>query len=485
MSKNFNNNTIVDSSLNLQVATLNTNLLTNYPNNSTISALLASTVQNQTTLRDTAISNALIPYTTTSTMNALLTNYTNTIALNAILNTNLLNQQTLTNTNIANAITSNNANYLTSTLTNTAISNVSSAQTTYTNTKIATEVVDRNTAIMNNNLSNLSLAKSFTATQSFSDVIIANKLLFSSIGDGSLSYGYTAVGISQCINIGQNSSSNAINSTCLGHNTKAINGFNIAIGCYANANAVNMVSIGYNAGNQSNANNIGCICIGSNSNIGYGATFQNSVAIGINSQITASDQVQLGVSTSTVNCFNITPVNVTATNITGTNITATTNLTTPNLTSSIHNVGQQIISYNSLPLFLSQKYIGFLTSSVTLKTISAFNTYLNLASIAIIPGVFLIQFQINYNYSIGNMLSWWSYGVGTSVSNIDIQACKNFCSSSTILPFPVSNSYMFTSSVSQTIYLNTFISDFDNTNLTIANLSNFSIAGKISICRIA
>ena len=126
-----------------------------------------------------------------------------------------------------------------------------------------------------------------------------------------------------------------------------------------------------------------------------------------------------------------------------------------------------------------------MTSSLSLKSISAFNTYLNLASIAIIPGVFLIQFQINYNYSIGNMLSWWSFGVGTSATNLDIQACKSYCSSSTALPFPVSNSYMFTSIVSQTIYLNTLISDYDNANLTIGNLSNFSISAKLTVCRIA
>ena len=126
-----------------------------------------------------------------------------------------------------------------------------------------------------------------------------------------------------------------------------------------------------------------------------------------------------------------------------------------------------------------------MSSALSLKTISAFNTYLNLASIAIIPGVFLIQFQINYNYSIGNMLSWWSFGVGTSATNLDIQACKSYCSSSSALPFPVSNSYMFTASVAQTIYLNTFISDFDNTNITVANLSNFSISAKLTVCRIA
>ena len=44
MSKNFNNNTIVDSSLNLQVSALSTNLLTNYPSNTIISALSRNTV---------------------------------------------------------------------------------------------------------------------------------------------------------------------------------------------------------------------------------------------------------------------------------------------------------------------------------------------------------------------------------------------------------------------------------------------------------
>ena len=450
MSKNFNNNTNVDSSLNLQIASLNTNLLTNYPTNSTISTLMANTVQSQTTLRDAAIASSLAS-ANLFTSNSLL-NYSSTI---------------LTNTAISNAINLNNT------------SNIA-----YTNSKIVTEVVDRNTAITANNTANLALAKTHTATQSFSDVIIANKLLFSGIADGSLSYGYNASGMVQCVNIGQNSNSNAMNSVCIGHNTKSINGFNIAVGTYANANALNAIAIGYNALNQSNVANIGCICIGSNSNIAYSTAFQNSTAIGINSQITASDQIQLGVGTSTVNCFNITPVNVIATNITTTNLT-TTNLTTSNLTSNINNNNLTIISYNTLPLFLSQKYVGFMTSSLSLKSISAFNTYLNLASIAIIPGVFLIQFQINYNYSIGNMLSWWSFGVGTSATNLDIQACKSYCSSSTALPFPVSNSYMFTSTVSQTIYLNTFLSDFDNTNLTVANLSNFSIGSKLTICRIA
>ena len=162
----------------------------------------------------------------------------------------------------------------------------------------------------------------------------------------------------------------------------------------------------------------------------------------------------------------------------------TTNITSTNSNCNICNVNQSIISYNSLPLFLSQKYIGFMTAASSLKFVSVYNTYINLASLAIIPGVFLIQYQINYNYSISNLLSWWSYGIGTNTLNLDIQSCKNYGSSSTSLPYSVSNSYMYTATSSQTIYLNTFLSDYDNT-VTVANLANFSIAAKLSICRIA
>ena len=221
-------------------------------------------------------------------------------------------------------------------------------------------------------------------------------------GDGSLSYGYNASGTTQCINIGQNSNSNAINSTCIGHNTKSLNGFNVCIGTYANANALNMIAIGYNASNQSSGANVGCICIGSNSNIPYNTAFQNSTAIGINSQITASDQVQLGVGTSTVNCFNITPVNVIATNITTTNLT-TTNLTTTNLTTSTTNTNLTIISYATLPLFITQKYVGYLQSTNSLKFYTSFNNFVNLSQISLSVGIWIVQYQISYNYSASNI----------------------------------------------------------------------------------
>ena len=296
--------------------------------------------------------------------------------------------------------------------------------TAYTNSKISTEVTRADLALSN--------------------AIIANNLLYtvtSNIGVGS-----------------------QFNSTSIGQATKTLSGFSVLIGNNS-ATSNYGIAVGYNSGQNCNINNSSCSFFGSNSGITAGSSYINSTAIGSGALITSSYQTVIGDSITT---------------------TYSANVTTPNLTSTTHNVNLQIISYNTIPLFLSQKYIGFMTSSLSLKSILAFNTYLNLASIAIIPGVFLIQFQINYNYSIGNMLSWWSFGVGTTATNnLDIQACKSYCSSSSNLPFSVSNSYMFTANVAQTIYLNTFISDFDNTNITVANLSNFSISAKLTVCRIA
>ena len=527
MSKNFNNNTNVDSSLNLQVATLNSNLLTNYPTNTTISTLMASIISSQVADRTTAISAALAS-ANLFTSNKLL-NYMTTTLINSFLSSTITTQSNLRDAAISTALSSANAfttsslssallpysttlsisgqinnslasyatiaalsaytttigmnlllsNYASNTSVTSMVNTSNLSQTSYINSKILTEVNDRNIAIGLNNISNLSLSKIYTATQSFSDVIIANKLTFSTIADGSLSYGYNATGTTQCINIGQNSSSTTMNSTCIGHNTKSLNGFNVCVGTYSNANAVNMISIGYNSGNQSNSNNMGCIFIGANNNVAYTTTYNNSVALGTNSQITANDQIQLGVSTSTVNCFNITPVNVPSTNIN------TINLTTTNITSSINNINVSIIKYTSLPVFSNQTYIGFSQSVNALKFYSAFNSVLNLCQITLLPGVYIIQYQISYNYSLNTIQSWHTFGIGTTTSVFDIQSIKSILSSNTSTPATVSNSYCYTMQTSGIVYLNTMISDFDNTNLTTSLLTNFAIAPKFSIYRIA
>ena len=263
--------------------------------------------------------------------------------------------------------------------------------------------------------------------------------------------------MNNCVAIGDASVCGSYFCTSIGQNSLAIGQGTTSVGCNASRLGLGV------------PNSIMSFCtyIGSNTGCDVAANYVYGTAIGAGAQISASNTVQIGRVNDTLNTSNITATNLTTTNLTGTNLTTTnlttTNLTTTSLTSNIHTVSQQIISYNSFPVFSSQKYVGFINSALSLKTISAFNTYVNLASISIIPGVFLIQFQMNYNYSASNMLSWLNYGIGTSIGNFDIQACKAYCSSSIAAPFNISNSYIYATSSSSIVYLNAFISDFEKT----------------------
>ena len=440
MSKNFNNNTNNnDNSINLQIASLNSNLLTNYPTNTAISTLLASTVQSQTTLRDSAIS-ASLASANLFTSNSLL-NYSSTI---------------LTNTAISNAINLNNT------------SNIA-----YTNSKIVTEVVDRNTAITNNNTANLALAKTYTAAQTFSDILLSGTIKYQSIVN-SIALGFnSASSLNNSCAYGSNSQAGMNNCVALGDTSVCGSYFCTAIGQNSFSSGQGTTSLGCNAGKlgagvQTSVMNF-CTYIGANTGCDAAANYVYASAIGAGAQITASNTVQVGRINDTLNTSNI----------------IATNITTTNLTSTIHNVNQQIITYSTIPIFSSQRYIGFMNSALSLKNVTAFNVYTNLCQISVIPGVYLIQFQMNYNYSASNLVSWLNFGIGTTSSNFDIQACKSYCSSSPSIPFNISNSYMYSANASMIIYLNAFLNDFDNTTLTVANLSNISIASKLTICRIA
>ena len=177
MSKNFNNNTNNnDNSINLQIASLNSNLLTNYPTNTAIASLLASTVQSQTTLRDSAISTSLASanlFTNTS-----LSNYSSTI---------------LTNTAISNAINLNNT------------SNIA-----YTNSKIITEISRADLALSN--------------------AIVANNLLYTpstNIGVGSQ---FNSISIGPNVRLFNGfSTATGNNATCSSYSCAY--GYNSGLGC--------------------------------------------------------------------------------------------------------------------------------------------------------------------------------------------------------------------------------------------------------------
>ena len=72
----------------------------------------------------------------------------------------------------------------------------------------------------------------------------------------------------------------------------------------------------------------------------------------------------------------------------------------------------------------------------------------------------------------------------TSTTNTNLTIIS-YSSSSISIPWTVSNSYVYSVSATSIIYLNSMISDYDNTNLTTALLGNYSIAAKLSIIRLA
>ena len=182
----------------------------------------------------------------------------------------------------------------------------------------------------------------------------------------------------------------------------------MSIGSYATTYN-NSVSIGYNSGVQSSASNQNNTYIGNNSNVPYSTNYSQSCAIGYNSVINSSNTIQLGRDLlDTTNCYALTTTNLTGTNITGTNITTT------NLTSSTINTNLSILSYSTLPMFVTQKYVGYLQSTNSLKFYSSFNNFLNLCQISVSVGIWIVQYQISYNYSASNILAWHTFGVELS-----------------------------------------------------------------------
>ena len=136
---------------------------------------------------------------------------------------------------------------------------------------------------------------------------------------------------------------------------------------------------GYNSGLNSNTGNLGCVYIGNNSGITANSNFVDSVAIGPNSVITNSNFIQLGTSITTTNCSTLNSINLT------------------------------IISYSTLPLFITQKYVGYLQSTNSLKFYTSFNNFVNLCQISVSVGIWIVQYQITYNYSASNILAWHKF----------------------------------------------------------------------------
>ena len=344
-------------------------------------------------------------------------NYTTSLLTTTLINNNIIANNLLytntTNLNIllANAVTSRDAAI------STASSSCNTFSSAYTNTKISTEVSDRNAAIATNNVNNLALIKTYTVDQNFTNINVSGKININAISDGTTQYGYNSSAGNQCIAIGisANSANGQINSTCVGHNSKCVNGYGLALGCYSCSNAINCVAIGYNAGNQSNSNNSGCIYIGCNSNINYTTTHTNSVCIGIGSMISNSNTIQLGRDLlDTTNCYALT-----TTNLTGT--TATINNLNINNTTTYN--------YSSLSGLSSFKNQGFSSNTSTLKNIYAYDTIYNCNTITLPCGVYFINYKFELNYNVSQINYFLNFGLGSTSLLLDLQQNKNYCSS--------------------------------------------------------
>ena len=436
----------LNNATNLVVASLptktdvNTSIATNnlnYTTTSGINTLLTNTVAQQILDRNTAVALAITNNNANYTATLLLaTLINNNIIANNLLYTSTINLNLL----LANAVTSRDAAI------STAISGANTYSTAYTNTKISTEIVRADasiaTNIATNDLNNLALAKSYTAKQTFTDIDLTGKLNFTSVGDSTIQYGYGAIGI-LASSIGQ------MNSICCGHNTKNSGTYSVSIGAYALAYQ-NCVCLGYDSATRSNVNNVNNTYLGFSSNIVAGTTYSNSSCIGHASEITASNQVKLGNSTSTTESANLNcTTNLTGTNITSTNLSATT-ITTSNLISN----GIITYNYSTNPLWTSFKNNGFSTIITNIKSISAYDITNSLNSITLPCGIYMINYSITANYSINTALYWMNCGISLSAtSTFDIQANKSYCSSNTSTQFNISNSFCYTST-GNIVYLN-------------------------------
>ena len=435
LSDVYNNQNITNLALSLlptklDVTTSINNNNLNYLTTVAINSLLTTTVTNQTNLRDQAITLALTAYTTSL----------------------------LTATLISNNITSNNLNYLTSTLTNSAISTAISNQaiitntaintantnnTTYTNTKISTEVIDRNNAITANNTLMLSTSKTFSATQVFSNVVVLGSNNAISIGNNTNGGVLAAPTGSQCVSIGCSSSANAYNASALGFQANANGQYCSAYGCNSTAFGSYTTSIGNAAGtNQNLTTQLSNTFIGANTSIN-GGNWSNSTCIGANSGISASNQITLGTANETVN-----------------------------IPGKLQISTNYLLTYaNSLPNFVLNQVGNVPTATKANVAVVSYDAFLNINSIALNPGVYIINFsfQLSTNtVAIPGPIEkgWLAVGLSSSINDLSyINKRMAFITVNTS-SFYVSESFFFVANSPMTLFNNIQLLGYESSGVS-------------------
>ena len=272
MSKNLNNNYSSDSTINLQIASLQTSL-------ATLSSSL-TTVQSYTA-------------TDSSTINAAITS-NNTLYVLPLFNTYL---STILTTSLINSlISTNNSVYIANLLSSTLVS-----QNLLRDTAITTAITSAKSTF-------LSGINTYTANQVFSSITTP---IINYIGSfNSVTLGVGCNPGSNSITIGLNCQTNS-SGVAIGCNTLTLNSGinNTIIGCNSlinNTTGKSNVSIGQ--GNASN-NVTGSYNTFLGSECKTGSNYSNSSCIGFGSIITGSNQIVLGSSSEVVYCNKISTPN--------------------------------------------------------------------------------------------------------------------------------------------------------------------------------
>ena len=282
MSKNLNNNYSSDSTTNLQISSLSTQLTT-----------LQTSLS---TLTSTTLSNYITSDSASSTISASITS-NNTLYILPLFNTYLTSA--LTTSLINSLISTNNTVYIANLLSSTLIS-----QNLLRDSAISTAITSAKSTF-------LSAINTYSANQ-----------VFPSITTTSINY----LGSFNSIGLGTGTSP-GVNSVSIGGNGGLTNSSGVSIGCNTMIlnTAVNNSVIGSNAmqsnisgksncvfGQGAGASNISgsynCF-IGAETSCSSSGQYNNSTCIGFGSSIGASNIIQLGTSSETVLCNKISAPN--------------------------------------------------------------------------------------------------------------------------------------------------------------------------------
>ena len=433
MSKNLNNNYSSDSTTNLQITSLTTNLATLSSSISTLATVsYVDFSVNTSYLQSYTVGNfsisAAITLNNTAYVLPLLSTY-----MTSILTTSLINSLISTNNTVYIA------NLLSSTLT---------SQNTLRDTAISTAISSAKTSY-------LSSSNTYTANQVFSSIttnIINYVPSFNSINLGTGSIGVN------CTSIGSGLS--ALSCSIVGANTMLLNtgSNNCVLACNSlnnNTTGKNLICIGNSSGSNQTVGNNNCY-IGAESNTS--GLWSNSCAIGYGSMITQSNQIQLGSSSETVFCNKISAPN------------------------------NQILTYSTIPSTVSNQVGYQVSNSGTIAISFISNSYINISLCTLPVGIYIVNYSMNlYSTSTTTGVvekSFVEYGISTTSTSNNIQNKKTYFSVPTSLSHSLTNTICYVST-GLTIFLNATLPSQDLTNNALTASSFYVNNANIKCTRIA